>query len=65
MYCLECWELGKEYRDEMVSIQNKAWEKENDLRLAWHREGRAKRRQKAQERRRLEKETSSRKDWGS
>jgi hypothetical protein len=39
MYCLECWELGKKYRDEMVSTQNRAWEKENDLRLKWHKEG--------------------------
>ena len=39
MYCLECWELGRKYRDEMISIQNEAWQKENDLRLAWHRAG--------------------------
>lgn len=39
MYCLECWEIGRKYRDEMISIQNEAWQKENDLRLDWHREG--------------------------
>ena len=46
MYCLECWELGRNYRDEMISVQNQAWEKENDLRLKWHREGRANKRQR-------------------
>jgi hypothetical protein len=44
MYCIECWDLGEKYRDKMISVQNEAWEKENDLRLAWHREGRARKR---------------------
>jgi len=39
MYCLQCWEIGKKYRDEMISAQHVAWEKENDLRLQWHSEG--------------------------
>jgi len=39
MYCLGCWVIGKKYRDQMMSAQHEAWEKENDLRLAWHREG--------------------------
>jgi hypothetical protein len=46
MYCLECWEIGREYRDKMISAQNRAWEKENDLRLKWHMEGRENRRRK-------------------
>ena len=46
MYCLECWEIGRKYRDEMISVQNQAWEKENDLRLKWHSEGRENRRRK-------------------
>ena len=46
MYCLECWEIGKKHRDSMMSMQNQAWEKENDLRLKWHREGKQNRRQK-------------------
>jgi hypothetical protein len=45
MYCSECWEIGRKYRDQMVSIQNEAWQKENDLRVEWHREGREKKRQ--------------------
>jgi hypothetical protein len=44
MYCLECWAIGKKYRDQMISVQHEAWEKENDLRLAWHREGREEKR---------------------
>jgi hypothetical protein len=40
MYCLGCWAVGKKYRDQMISVQHQAWEKENDLRLEWHREGR-------------------------
>jgi hypothetical protein len=28
----------------MISVQHEAWEKENDLRLAWHREGREEKR---------------------
>ena len=48
MYCLGCWEIGKKYRDQMISVQHEAWEKENDLRLEWHSEGREeKRRQRA------------------
>jgi hypothetical protein len=48
MYCLVCWEIGKKYRDQMISAQHIAWEKENDLRLEWHRESREeKRRQQA------------------
>jgi hypothetical protein len=39
MYCLGCWEIGKKYRDQMISAQHVAWEKENDLRLEWHSEG--------------------------
>jgi len=39
MYCVGCWVLGKKHRDQMMSVQHEAWEKENDLRLAWHREG--------------------------
>ena len=45
MYCSECWEIGRKYRDQMVSIQNKAWQKENDLRVEWHREGKKNKRQ--------------------
>ncbi len=44
MYCLECWEIGKKYRDQMISEQNTAWEKENDLRLHWHSEARERKR---------------------
>jgi hypothetical protein len=40
MYCLDCWEIGKKYRDQMISEQNAAWQKENDLRLQWHSEAR-------------------------
>jgi len=32
--------MGKKYRDQMISEQHAAWEKENDLRLQWHRAGR-------------------------
>lgn len=44
MYCLGCWQIGKKYRDQMISVQHEAWEKENDLRLEWHREGREEKR---------------------
>ena len=44
MYCLECWEVGKKYRNQMISEQNTAWEKENDLRLHWHSEARERKR---------------------
>ena len=54
MYCLECWEIGRKYRDEMISVQHEAWEKENDLRLEWHRDGR----KRASERRKKEGTTS-------
>ena len=43
MYCLGCWAIGIKYRDQMISVQHEAWEKENDLRLEWHREGREER----------------------
>jgi hypothetical protein len=33
VYCLECWEIGKKYRDRMM---NQAWKVQNDLRLEWH-----------------------------
>jgi hypothetical protein len=52
MYCLGCWVIGKKYRDQMISVQNEAWEKENDLRLAWHREGREEKRRQLARRRR-------------
>jgi hypothetical protein len=51
MYCLECWEIGRRYRDQMISVQHEAWEKENDLRLAWHREGREEERRQLAKRR--------------
>jgi hypothetical protein len=51
MYCLGCWAIGKKYRDQMISVQNEAWEKENDLRLAWHREGREEKRRELARRR--------------
>jgi hypothetical protein len=54
MYCLECWEIGRKYRDGMISVQHKAWEKENDLRIEWHREGR----KRVKERRKKEEATS-------
>jgi len=44
MYCLGCWAIGKKYRDQMISVQHEAWEKENDLRLEWHSEGREEKR---------------------
>ena len=44
MYCLGCWQIGKKYRDQMMSVQHEAWERENDLRLQWHREGREEKR---------------------
>jgi hypothetical protein len=44
MYCLECWEVGKKHRNQMISEQNTAWEKENDLRLQWHSEAREQKR---------------------
>jgi hypothetical protein len=59
MYCLECWELGKGYRDQMVSIQNQAWEKENDLRLQWHKEGRNQKRLKTETARRFGKRAAA------
>ena len=46
MYCLECWEIGKKYRDQMISVQNEAWEKENDLRREWHSQGRENKRRR-------------------
>ena len=56
MYCLECWEIGTKFRDTMVGVQNVAWEKENDLRLAWHRRGRKNRTFKLLSARRAQKE---------
>jgi hypothetical protein len=37
VYCIECWKIGKKYRDAMM---DKAWKTQNDLRLKWHSEGR-------------------------
>ena len=52
MYCLGCWAIGKKYRDQMISVQHEAWEKENDLRLEWHREGREEKRRQLAKRHR-------------
>ena len=46
MYCTECWELGRKFRHMMMSVQNEAWERENDLRLQWHTEGREKKKRR-------------------
>ena len=59
MYCMECWELGRKYRDAMMSAQNEAWEKENDLRLAWHREAKKNKRQQMVSARKARAELSS------
>ena len=37
VYCLECWEIGKKYRESMI---NQPRDKQNDLMLKWHAEGR-------------------------
>jgi hypothetical protein len=43
----------------MMSAQNEAWEKENDLRLAWHREGKQNKRQQVTSARKPRAELSS------
>jgi hypothetical protein len=45
-YCLECWEIGKEYRDRMIDVQSHAWESEKNIRLEWHDKGRENKRRK-------------------
>ena len=37
VYCIQCWKIGKKYRDAMT---DKAQKTQNDLRLQWYREGR-------------------------
>ena len=59
MYCLECWEIGRRFRDRMISVQNAAWEKENELRLAWHRQGRKNRTLKLLSTRTAQKEAAA------
>jgi hypothetical protein len=43
---LECWEIGKKYRDRMIDLQSEAWEREKNIRLEWHDRGRENKRQK-------------------
>lgn len=46
IYCLECWEIGKKYRDSMIDVQSQAWESEKNIRLEWHDKGRENKRRK-------------------
>lgn len=46
VYCLECWEIGKKYRDRMIQLQGDAWEKERNIRSTWHNEGKENKRRK-------------------
>jgi len=44
VYCLECWDIGRKYRERMIQLQGEAWENEKNIRIEWHNEGREKKR---------------------